>query len=154
MSGSSHPSGSRKETECQKHTQMAAGCPLAYSSHFSVTDAFFILTGRHGISSTNIWDSVKKPKCDLETLSQSKMCREKLQEVCHSVETFQLGGRQKPCDLSSKESSEVLWILLMSNAFYQLETSSLTDIRKSLMEISWGERVGSKINEALGKYRL
>lgn len=34
----------------------------------------------------------KKPKYDLESLSQYKMCREKLQEVCHLAETFQLGG--------------------------------------------------------------
>ena len=41
----------------------------------------------------------KKLKCNLE---QYKMCREKLQEVCPLAETFQLGGWQKPVDLSSE----------------------------------------------------
>lgn len=44
----------------------------------------------------------KKLKHALEILSQHKMWREKLQEVCHLVETFQLGGWQKPCEFSAK----------------------------------------------------
>lgn len=106
---SSHSSESRQETEWQSDKDSSWvvagwGWPLTTQTIFFFFWWHMLLwywqRGMELVAQNE--RQYKKLKHALEILSQHKMWREKLQEVCHLVETFQLGGWQKPCEFSAK----------------------------------------------------